>query len=128
VIHFSVQGNHIHLIVEAADPQALARAMKGLQVSMARALNEVMDRGGPVFADRYHAHVLRTPREAAHAVRYVLENWTEHALREGWPIPRGVDPYCSAAPHDGGGAMVVEPAWWMLRVGVKRLPALRRAA
>src|SRR5512146_2556950 len=32
VIHFSVQGNHIHAIVEAADADSLARAMKGLQV------------------------------------------------------------------------------------------------
>jgi hypothetical protein len=127
VIHFSVQGNHIHLIVEAADPQARARD-EGSSESMARALNEVMHRRGPVFADRYHAHVLRTPREAAHAVRYVLENWTVHARREGWPIPRGVDPYCSAAPQDRGGAMVVEPLWWMLRVGVERLPARRCAA
>jgi len=57
VIHFSIQGNHIHLIVEAVDAEALARAMKGLQVSMARALNKVMKRKGRVFADRYHAHV-----------------------------------------------------------------------
>ena len=27
VIHFSVQGNHIHMIVEAPDPQSLGRAM-----------------------------------------------------------------------------------------------------
>jgi putative transposase len=128
VIHFSVQGNHIHMIVEAADPRALALGMKGLQVRMARALNKVMHRHGPVFADRYHSHLLRTPREAAHAVRYVLENWTVHARREGWPIPRGIDPYCSAAPHAPGPPMVVEPLWWMLRIGVERVSAMKRAA
>jgi REP element-mobilizing transposase RayT len=128
VIHFSVQGNHIHVIVEAPDPESLARAMRGLEVRMARALNKVMHRRGPVFADRYHAHLLRTPREAAHAVRYVLENWTVHACREGWVVPRGVDPCCSAASHDPAPPMVVEPPWWMLRVGVERVPALRRAA
>lgn len=87
---------------------------------MARALNKVMHRGGPVFADRYHSHLLRTPREAAHAVRYVIENWSVHARRQGWAIPRGVDPCCSAAPSDCGPRMVVEPLWWMLRVGVGR--------
>lgn len=116
------------MIVEAPDPQSLARAMKGLEVRMARALNKVMNRRGPVFADRYHAHLLRTPREAAHAVRYVLENWTVHARREGWAVPRGVDPYCSMASHDPGPPMVVEPLWWMLRVGVERAPAMRPAA
>jgi putative transposase len=128
VIHFSVQGNHIHMIVEAPDPQSLARAMKGLEVRMARALNKVMNRRGPVFADRYHAHLLRTPREAAHAVRYVLENWTVHARREGWAVPRGVDPCCSMASHDPGPPMVVEPLWWMLRAGVERASAMRPAA
>ncbi|HZR10873.1 MAG TPA: transposase [Myxococcales bacterium] len=128
VIHFSVQGNHIHMIVEAADPGSLGRAMKGLEVRMARALNKVMNRCGPVFADRYHSHLLRTPREAAHAVRYVLENQVVHARRGGWAIPRGVDPYCSAAPHDHGPPLVVEPLWWMLRVGVARASTSRRAA
>ena len=73
LIHFSVQGNHIHFIVEAPDQLALTRAMKGLEVRMARALNRVMCRRGPVFADRYHAHLLRTPREARNACDRALE-------------------------------------------------------
>src|SRR5438445_2906880 len=52
LVEFSVQGNHIHCIVEAPDAQTLGRAMKGLEVRMARALNKVMHRTGPVFADR----------------------------------------------------------------------------
>jgi REP element-mobilizing transposase RayT len=120
IIHFSVQGNHIHMIVEAPDPQLLARAMKGIEVRMARALNKVMDRRGPVFAGRYHAHLLRTPREAAHAIRYVLENWRFHAEREGWSIPHGIDPYCSQAWRDRGIPLVAEPRWWMLRIGAAR--------
>src|SRR3954470_11706810 len=99
------------MIVEAADPQALARGMKGLQVRMARALNKVMHRRGSVFADRYHSHLLRTPSETARAIRYVLENWREHADRGGWNIPWGVDPYCSAAPHDHRPPLVAEPLW-----------------
>jgi REP element-mobilizing transposase RayT len=121
LIHFSVQGNHIHCIVEAPDVVALGRAMKGLEVRMARALNKVMERRGAVFADRYHAHLLRSPREAAHAVRYALENWRVHALRDGRPAPAGVDPWCSAAWLASIPRLVCEPEWWMLRVGVGRL-------
>ena len=128
LVHFSVQGNHVHMVVEAPDPQSLARAMKGLEVRMARALNKVMNRRGPVFADRCHSHLLRSPRETAHAVRYVLENWSVHARREGWSISAGVDPYCSTAFHGCEPPLVAEPLWWMLRVGVARLPAIRRAA
>ena len=77
LIDFSVQRNHIHtihMIVEAPDVVALGRAIKGLAVRMARALNKVMSRRGPVFADRYHAQLLVSPREALHAIRYVLDN------------------------------------------------------
>jgi REP element-mobilizing transposase RayT len=120
LVHFSVQGNHIHMIVEAPDAEALARAMKGIEVRMARALNKVMDRHGPVFADRYHAHLLTSPREAANAVRYVLENWIIHAMRNADPIPCGVDPYCSAAVRDWGPLLVAKPRSWMLCVGIQK--------
>jgi REP element-mobilizing transposase RayT len=128
VVHFSVQGNHIHLIVEAPDPVQLPRAMKGLAVRMARALNKVMNRKGPVFADRYHSHVLTSPREAASAVRYVLDNWIVHARREGWPLPSGVDPYCSTAWDGHDPPLVAQPLWWMLRVGVARFSRPSQAA
>src|SRR3954468_15265979 len=57
LVHYSVMGNHVHLLVEAPDRGALARGMKGLGVRIARALNRVMGRRGAVLGDRYHAHV-----------------------------------------------------------------------
>jgi putative transposase len=128
VIHFSVQGNHIHLIVEAVDAEALSRAMKGLQVSMARALNKVMNRHGRVFADRYHVHVLSSPIEAANAIRYVLDNWKRHARRDGRPVPIGVDPWCSAAWAGHIPSLVREPEWWMLKIGAGKFGLVARAA
>ena len=120
VVHFSVQRNHIHLIVEAPDAEALWRAMKGLEVRMARALNRVMQRRGQVFADRYHAHLLRGPREAARAIRYVLENWRVYARRDGEQLPAGVDPWCSIGFREHWPPLVREAQWWMLRVGAER--------
>jgi len=128
LIHFSIQGNHIHFIVEAADQSALGRAIKGLLVRMARALNKVMGRKGQVFADRYHAQLLRSPRQAANAVRYVLDDWRMRALRDGRPAPAGVDPFSSTAWADIVPPLVAEPWWWMLRVGVKRYGELAAAA
>src|SRR3954463_13507392 len=116
LVHFSVQGNHLHMIVEAPDAESLARAMKGLEVRMARALNRVMNRRGPVFANRYHSHLLRSPREAANAVRYVLENWRVHGLCSPAASANGPDPYCSASAC-GGPSLIAQPQWWMLRVG-----------
>ncbi|MGE5047315.1 MAG: transposase, partial [Deltaproteobacteria bacterium] len=120
LVHFSVQGNHVHMIVEAPDAESLGRAMKGLEVRMARRLNGVMNRRGSVFADRYHAHILRTPSEAACAVRYVPENFRVHGERGQWAVPSGIDPFCSAAWTDHAPAVTAPPAGWMLREGVAR--------
>lgn len=80
IIHLSIQHNHLHLLVEARDERALARGMQGFQISAAKHINAALiatdgtRRRGRVFADRYHAHILRTPREVRHALVYVMNN------------------------------------------------------
>ncbi len=78
LVHFSVQGNHLHLVVEADDERALARGMQGLGVRIAKALNRVMGRKGAAFADHYHSRILRSPTEVANALAYVLMNFLHH--------------------------------------------------
>jgi putative transposase len=78
LIHFSVQRDHLHLIVEASDRRALSRGIQGLSIRVARALNHRLHRRGKVFADRYHARALKTPRETGSALRYVLLNARKH--------------------------------------------------
>ena len=116
VIHYSIQGNHLHLIVEVEDSAALGRAMQGLAIRVARRLNALAARTGRVFADRYHAHVLRSRREAANALQYVARNYAHHA-REN--VSRHfVDP-CSSARWLGiappADAPVARPRLWLLR-------------
>jgi len=115
VVHFSVQGNHLHLLVEAEGAESLSRGMQGLSVRIARAVNRVAGRRGKVFADRYHAHVLRSPREAANALRYVLENFRHHLRAD--VAPTGIDP-CSSAIWIGRAPdhLPIRPArTWLLR-------------
>jgi putative transposase len=78
LVHFSVQGNHLHLVLEAADARSLSRGMQGLAVRLARAINRAAGRTGRVFADHYFARELRTPAEVRRAVRYVLDNFILH--------------------------------------------------
>jgi REP element-mobilizing transposase RayT len=102
VVQFAVIGNHIHLIVEATDAEVLARGMQGLEVSLARRLNRHFERRGSFFADRYHARVLRTPREVRNALRYVLLNHRHHEARRGEELSRDwVDPFSSGYWFDG---------------------------
>ena len=114
VTHFSIQGDHLHLLVEAAGPGALGRGMKGLAVRLARGLNRLMRRRGAVFADHYHSHVLRTPAEARLALAYVRGNFASHAARAGRRAPPGPDPFSSDSQD---GARVVLPArCWLMRM------------
>ena len=95
--HYTVLNDHLHLIVEAQDRRALARGLQGLLVRIARALNKLWQRRGTVFADRYHDHVLKTPREVRNALHYVMHNARHHAAAGRMvSSPHPIDLYCSA--------------------------------
>jgi REP element-mobilizing transposase RayT len=100
LVQFSVQGNHIHLLIDAADGRSLARGVRGLSIRLARGLNRLMQRRGRVLGDRYHAHVLRTPTEVRRAIEYIRHNHRKHVLAGGGRPPVGVDP-CSSDARPG---------------------------
>ena len=98
IVHFSVQQNHVHLIVEAAGKDALHGGMRGLAVRLGKGLKRLWKLEDSVFADRYHARVLGTPTEVRNTLRYVLNNHLRHnpGARRGQP-----DPKSSSALFDG---------------------------
>jgi REP element-mobilizing transposase RayT len=106
VVHYSLQSNHAHFIVEATERDALGRGMKSLGARLARAVNRAFDRKGPVLEDRYHVRVLRTPKEVRSALAYVLLNAKRHSS-EGTRRPgragrhTHLDPASSARWFDG---------------------------
>jgi REP element-mobilizing transposase RayT len=101
VVHFSVQGNHVHLLVEAPDKRGLSNGLRPLGSRIARGLNAVMSKRGKALG-RYHARELATPREVRNALVYVLQNAKKHAIEYGKPLPRGwLDPCSSALWFDG---------------------------
>lgn len=124
LVHFSVQFDHLHLLVEAPDAQTLTQAMRGLAVRLARRINRALGRSGAVLAGRYHARILRSPTEVRRALAYVLDNWRKHALL---PVPPGtLDPRSSAHLLDvavPGEAPVLPPGTWLLAVGWRRFRA-----
>ncbi len=127
-MHYVLMGNHAHLIVEGADRQALGRGMKAVGARLARAVNRVFDRRGPVLEERYHLRVLETPREVRGAIRYVLLNAARHARRAGRALR--IDPASSGRWFDGWSrgkvvrerapAPVARPRTWLLRAGWRR--------
>ena len=108
IIHASVQGDHIHMMVEAADKDAISRGMRGFEISAAMHLNNTISRRtgvvrrGTVFPDRYHLRVLTSPRAVRHALAYVLNNWRKHGEdRNGLPRTWRVDPFSSGIGFSG---------------------------
>lgn len=142
LVHYSLLGNHAHLIVEARDREALGRGMKSIGSRLALAVNRVMGRRrGRVLADRYHARLLRTPLEVQRALGYVLLNARRHAAVTARSAVRAtgyvLDPASSARWFDGWkqtlaaeatttpANLMKDPAvararTWLLRIGWRR--------
>ncbi len=119
LIEYSIQSNHAHFIVEAPDERALGRGMKGLLVRLAKALNRAWERRGRVIRDRYHARVLKTPREVRQVLVYALQNARKHGAQI-----LGIDAF-SSGPWFGGWSdrspradrPLSRALSWLLRVG-----------
>jgi putative transposase len=110
--------DRFHLVVEAQDERALARGMQGLGVRIAKALNRLMQRKGTVFADHYHAGILRSPTQVANTLAYVLLNFLHHfpgeAVRYGHDMR---DPFSSSWRERGRDPPVVRARTWLLTIG-----------
>jgi hypothetical protein len=130
LVHYTLQTTHAHLLVEAIDATALARGMMAIGARIARALNRTYGRRDPVLAERFHARVLRTPREVRNAIAYVLLNARRHARRV-WTGLR-LDPASSGRWFNGwrrkplaesatsGPVPVTRPRTWLLAIGWRR--------
>ena len=143
VVHLSIQRHHIHLLCEADDRTTLANGVRALCVSTARRLNALVTiaggkpRTGRVFTDRYHATAIATPRQARHALAYVLNNWRRHREDHGALGERRalVDRYSSGIAFGGWAERdgvpfawpprfepmpIAAPQTWLMKGGWKR--------
>ena len=136
IVHLSIQGTHLHLIVEARTRTALAKGMQSFKISAAKQLNRALGGArGSVFTDRYHARPLRTPREVRNCIAYVLNNWRRHGedRGRGWTL----DPFASGVSFDGWRELAAKgvmfrapptyellivwiPKTWLLSIGWRR--------
>jgi putative transposase len=144
VLHYSIQHDHVHLIVEAEDGPKLSRGMQLLFSRMAFAVNRVAMRTGRVFRDRHHRHELKTPTEVRRALVYVIFNTRKHQARSAaaastssialeldacssaiwfdeWDVRARPPPELVARERARAGPVPLsEPRTWLARVGWKR--------
>jgi hypothetical protein len=124
VVHFSIQTDHLHLLVEADGTLALTRGAQGLAIRCARAVNRAVCRRGRVWQHRYHAHYLRTPREVRRALVYVLLNFRKHLRAAPGIDPlssgRWFDGWVGAPPAADDPSPVARPRTWLAAAGWRR--------
>jgi REP element-mobilizing transposase RayT len=101
IVHYSVQENHVHLIVEAESAASLSAGVRSLMVRIARRVNTLLFRRGRFWADRWHGHALKGPREVRNALVYVLQNRKKHARGRHVHATATIDPLSSAPWFDG---------------------------
>jgi REP element-mobilizing transposase RayT len=95
VVHYSVQKDHVHLIVEATDCPTFSRGMRSLDIRMALKINDLLGRParkGKVLRDRYHRRDLYTGRQVRAVLVYVLLN----AVKHGHVSVGKLDPFSSS--------------------------------
>jgi REP element-mobilizing transposase RayT len=135
LLHFSVQANHLHMIVEATHEGTLGRGMKRLLSRIAMTINAIARRSGRVFRDRYFRQDILSCTHYRNLLVYVLFNARKHDTTRDWR--NGIDTYSSTdwfhdwAPGAGppprdaeaiaraGPPLVVEPRSWVAKTGWK---------
>ena len=145
IVQLSIQRTHVHLLVEADHKRALSSGMQGFQISAAKHLNAAISKGqpgprrrGPVFPDRYHAEIITSPRQARHALSYIMNNFRKHqedykAPMSSWAIDwfssavtfpgwaeYGDEPFFWRGPETYDPLVVYQPKTWLLREGWKK--------
>jgi len=147
VVHYSIQSNHLHLIVEAQEHRELTSGLRSLVIRVAMRVNRLLGRArGKVWSDRYHREDLTCPSQVRNTMVYVLKNHVKHGQAEH--VGR-MDPFSSArwfdswlhreGPPESEPSPVACPSTWLLGEGWKRTrkgrylhpdekPLLRKAA
>ncbi len=119
IVHASLQRTHVHLLVEADNKTALSRGMQGFQISAAKLINAAVSvkrevrRRGRVFGDRFHQEIIETPRQARHALSYVLNNWRKHREDQAaFARPWRVDPFSTGVQFNGWKELETRDVMW----------------
>ncbi len=102
LVEYSIQDDHLHLIVEAESQDALSRGMMSISSRFARAVNRIFQRTGRVIDGRYPIEFLTSPTQVRNPLRYVLLNVRKHIVqRKGFAPPVQIDAASSGSQFDG---------------------------
>lgn len=90
ILHYTLEYNHIHLLVEASNNQILHKGMQAFGITFAKWVNRLREGKGMVYKQRYHFHALKSLREKKNALNYIFSNGVKHKRTKN-----RIDPYNS---------------------------------
>ena len=142
IVQYSVQADHLHLLIEADDPVTLTNGMRSFAVRVAMRVNRrVLGRKrGRVWGDRYHRRELTSPSAVRTTLVYVLNNHIKHGecdvglvdpcssapWFDGWQHRREPPP-TRASPAQAPSTWLLEKGWSTVGLGPLNIGEVPRA-
>jgi len=78
VVHYTLEYNHIHLLVEAGCNRRLHSGMQAFGISLAKAINRIKAAKGTVYKHRYHYRQISSPRDLKNVLHYIFHHGIKH--------------------------------------------------
>jgi len=78
IIHYTLEYDHVHLLVETRNNEILAKGMQSFGICFSKGINKLKNHKGHVYKTRYHLRILKTFREMNNVIHYILGNAVKH--------------------------------------------------
>lgn len=78
IIHFTLEYDHIHLLIEADNNLILGKGMKALGVTLAKGVNRLKKQKGDVYKHRYHFRKIENLIQYKRVLNYIFTNGIKH--------------------------------------------------
>jgi REP element-mobilizing transposase RayT len=82
IIHFSVQRDHVHMLIEAENKKQLGESMRALSISLSKRFSFTLKKKVKALKNRYHLHILKSLQEIKNATNYILHNGQKHGITD----------------------------------------------
>ena len=90
IIHYTLEYNHLHVLVECHNNKILHQGMQAFGISLSKAINRIKRLKGAVYKHRYHFRKCTSRRDYKNVLHYIFANGVKHKRTSSY-----IDPYNS---------------------------------
>jgi REP element-mobilizing transposase RayT len=78
IVHYTLEYNHVHLLVESVDNKILHKGMQAFGITIAKSINKIKSTKGAVYKNRYHLRVINSAKQLKNVLHYIFSNGVKH--------------------------------------------------